>query len=102
MKKKDIKILETWERDIDNKYDFIYIIPTREKFWDYFWAWYIWRIWDTYKKIDFYDCWSIKDMKSSYNVINFDFEDIFWWVKLWTNNWKLRYTYWWCIEAISK
>ena len=100
MNKKDIELLEKWKFDIDRDYDYIYIVPTRKKVNDYLWAWYIWKIWDVYKIIDFYDCWSNRDTVWWYNAINFDFEDVFWWIKIWTNFWKLSYWYWWCINVI--
>jgi hypothetical protein len=36
MKKKDIELLETWDNDTDRVYDFIYIVPTRKKYNDYY------------------------------------------------------------------
>lgn len=102
IKKKDIDLLEKWDVDMDRIYDYIYIVPTRKKCNDYLWAWYIWRIWDIYKKIEFYDCWNFVDTKQCFICINFDFEDNFWWIKVWSNEWLLKYDYSWRIKIIAK
>lgn len=88
IKNKDIKNLLQWE---DWKlFDFIYIIPTTEKNSDWYTlAYYIWQIWDEIWIIEKYDLWRIY----SWTWINFDFEQVKWWIRIWWDS-KLKYNYW--------
>ncbi len=104
IKKKDIEKLDRWGDYNNLEYDSIYIVPTSEKSDWYKLAYYIGKIWDEVKIIDKYDCGSmfldVQDTK--YFMLNWDFEDIYWWIKFWRNNWKLKYEYWGRISIVTK
>ena len=93
MKKKDIENLDKWDIDMNREYDFIYIVPTRIKKEWYNQAYYLWKIWNEIKIIDIYDCGWIFQEINWYFYLHWDFEDIFGWIKFWSNSWKLIYEY---------
>lgn len=105
MNKKDIAKLENWTNVYELEFDFIYIVPTSKQNCDrYKLAYYIWKIWNEYKIIDIYDCGSIFLDTTNTNsfILNWDFEDIIWWIKFWSNYWKIKYQYWWRIAPDIK
>lgn len=95
IKREDIKNMGSWAFDPDRLYDYIYIVPTKQKMWEYKMAYYLWQIWDEIKIINQYDCWAIWSFTDSSNYIRFDFELSCAWLKLW--NWrgweKLKYKF---------
>ena len=103
MKKKDLEKLERWWDYNDLEFDYIYISPTRKKYNWYISAYYIGKIWDEIKLLDIYDCGSIFiEVKDNNFLLNWDFEDIYWWIKFWRDWWKLKYEHWWRITPFKK
>lgn len=94
---KTLDIYKYWEA-FNIPFEYIYIIPTNRKMNWYRLAAYVWEINWVKKIIDYYDWWSFIDYiwwEVKGTPINFDFECS--WIKIWSNQWKLRYNYWWAI-----
>lgn len=102
-----IKTMSVWEYDPERIYDFIYIVPTSNKDSSNYNTWYyIWQVWDEIKIITSYDCWSFSyddTRQRYYSTLNFDFEWVHMWIKLWSNNirWWIKFSHW-QITAIEK
>lgn len=99
MDKINVNELDSWSYDESREYDRIFIVRSRKKFDWYNTSYYVWSKEWVIKIICLYDYWSIN---TNWFNINIDFEVNLWWIKMWSNYWKLLCSYWWSISVIKK
>lgn len=83
-----------------DEFDYIYIIPTQKKNDEgYKLAYYLWQVWKEIKIIELHDAGGF--LKYGWcSSLNWDFESVYWWIRLWTGKWKtwkLKYEWLWWI-----